>query len=293
MYSKIIDIIKDKSLVLVGFGKEGKSSYNFIRKYLPNKEITIVDKNDKLFEQNDFLNNDNNIKVIMGDNYLDSLNDYDLIIKSPGVKIPDNINDLVKNKITSQLELILEVDRNNEPELEEGTYYIVDLIGLEVYTDEKVLLGIVEDIFNTGSNDIYVVKDVEGKEILLPGIDDVIKDVDENLDIQMLGAIAKSAYEKYAKNIGKPNRLQSIFTNEFKKKFDFNYNKNRTIENIEFIEIKIIDIKKDKYLEFKAYYIVKCNDYIKEENKDKIVYNKIIFSLINIDDLWLIKDIED
>ena len=122
---------------------------------------------------------------------------------------------------------------------------------------------------------------------------DVIKDVDENLDIQMLGAIAKSAYEKYAKNIGKPNRLQSIFTNEFKKKFDFNYNKNRTIENIEFIEIKIIDIKKDKYLEFKAYYIVKCNDYIKEENKDKIVYNKIIFSLINIDDLWLIKDIED
>ena len=122
---------------------------------------------------------------------------------------------------------------------------------------------------------------------------DVIKDVDENLDIQMLGAIAKSAYEKYAKNIGKPNRLQSIFTNEFKEKFDFNYNKNRTIENIEFIEIKIIDIKKDKYLEFKAYYIVKCNDYIKEENKDKIVYNKIIFSLINIDDLWLIKDIED
>ena len=113
MYSKIIDIIKDKSLVLVGFGKEGKSSYNFIRKYLPNKEITIVDKNDKLFEQNDFLNNDNNIKVIMGDNYLDNLNDYDLIIKSPGVKIPDNINDLVKDKITSQLELILEVDRNN------------------------------------------------------------------------------------------------------------------------------------------------------------------------------------
>lgn len=122
---------------------------------------------------------------------------------------------------------------------------------------------------------------------------DVIKDVDENLDIQMLGAIAKSAYEKYAKNIGKPNRLQSIFTNEFKEKFDFETNSKRKIENIEFVEIKIIDIKKDKYLEFKAYYIVKCNDYTKEENKDKIVYNKIIFNLINIDELWLIKDIED
>ncbi len=113
MYNKIIDIIKDKSLVLVGFGKEGKSSYKFIRKYLPNKEITIVDQNEKIYEQNDYLNSDKNVKVITGDNYLDSLNNYDLIIKSPGVKIPDEIFNIVKNKITSQLELILEVDRDN------------------------------------------------------------------------------------------------------------------------------------------------------------------------------------
>ena len=72
----------------------------------------------------------------------------------------------------------LEVDRDDEPELEEGKYYIVDLIGLDVYTDENVFLGIVEDIFNTGSNDIYVVKNENGKEILLPGIDDVIKNID-------------------------------------------------------------------------------------------------------------------
>lgn len=113
MYNKIIDIIKDKSLVLVGFGKEGKSSYNFIRKYLPDKEITIVDQNEKIYEQNDYLNSDKNVKVITGDNYLGSLNDYDLIIKSPGVKIPDEIFNVVKEKITSQLELILEVDRDN------------------------------------------------------------------------------------------------------------------------------------------------------------------------------------
>ena len=37
--------------------------------------------------------------------------------------------------------------------------------------------GKVDDIFNTGSNDIYVVKDELGKQILLPGIEDVIKDV--------------------------------------------------------------------------------------------------------------------
>ena len=70
------------------------------------------------------------------------------------------------------------VNRDDEEPLEEGVYYIVDLIGLEVYTDEGVLLGNVDDIFNTGSNDIYVVKDGKGKQILLPGIPDVIKDVD-------------------------------------------------------------------------------------------------------------------
>ena len=113
MYNKIIDIIKDKSLVLVGFGKEGKSSYNFIRKYLPDKEITIVDQNEKIYEPNDYLNSDKNVKVITGDNYLGSLNDYDLIIKSPGVKIPDEIFNVVNKKITSQLELILEVYRDN------------------------------------------------------------------------------------------------------------------------------------------------------------------------------------
>ena len=70
------------------------------------------------------------------------------------------------------------VDRANEEPLEEGVYYIVDLIGLEVYEDTGKLLGKVDDIFNTGSNDIYVVKDEQGKQILLPGIPDVLKKVD-------------------------------------------------------------------------------------------------------------------
>lgn len=70
------------------------------------------------------------------------------------------------------------VDRKNEEPLEEGVYYIVDLLGLEVYTEEGQCLGKVDDIFNTGSNDIYVVKDELGKQILLPGIQEVLKEVD-------------------------------------------------------------------------------------------------------------------
>ena len=70
------------------------------------------------------------------------------------------------------------IDREKEEPLKEGVYYIVDLIGLEVYTDEGKLLGKVDDIFNTGSNDVYVVKDELGKEILLPGIPEVLKNID-------------------------------------------------------------------------------------------------------------------
>ena len=72
----------------------------------------------------------------------------------------------------------LTVSRDSVEKLEEGRYYIVDLLGLEVYTDEQTLLGTLEDIFNTGSNDIYVVKDKQGKQILLPAIQDVIKQID-------------------------------------------------------------------------------------------------------------------
>ncbi len=71
----------------------------------------------------------------------------------------------------------LKVNRQDEPELEEGTYYIVDLLGLDVYSDEGILLGKVEDIFNNGSCDIYDVKDELGKQLLLPAISDVIKEI--------------------------------------------------------------------------------------------------------------------
>lgn len=70
------------------------------------------------------------------------------------------------------------VDREIFGELPEGVYYIADLIGLDVYTEKNEYLGKVDDIFNTGSNDIYVVKNENGMQKLLPGIDEVIKKID-------------------------------------------------------------------------------------------------------------------
>ena len=73
---------------------------------------------------------------------------------------------------------IIEIDRKDAIPLEKGEYFIADLLESEVFTDEGEKLGILNDIYNTGSNDIYVVKNELGKTILLPGIKDVIKEVD-------------------------------------------------------------------------------------------------------------------
>lgn len=72
----------------------------------------------------------------------------------------------------------IEIDRLDAIPLEEGEYFIADLLGSEVYSDEGELLGILDDIYNTGSSDIYVVKNELGKTILLPYIDEVIKQID-------------------------------------------------------------------------------------------------------------------
>ena len=71
----------------------------------------------------------------------------------------------------------LEVDRENAIELEEGEYFIADLLGMNVLTEENEQLGKLEDIFNAGSSDIYVVKSEDGKQILLPAISEVIKEI--------------------------------------------------------------------------------------------------------------------
>jgi 16S rRNA processing protein RimM len=63
--------------------------------------------------------------------------------------------------------------------LPDGQYYWYQLIGMRVCTDSGDDIGILEDILETGSNDVYVVKGVE-RETLLPAIPDVILDVDPN-----------------------------------------------------------------------------------------------------------------
>ena len=93
-----------------------------------------------------------------------------VLIKFKGIENLEQAN-LLRNSY-------LIIDREKEEPLEEGRYYIVDMLGIDVYTEEGKSLGKLDDIFNTGSNDVYVVRDELGKQILLPAIKEVIKSVD-------------------------------------------------------------------------------------------------------------------
>ena len=72
----------------------------------------------------------------------------------------------------------IKIKREAARKLPEGTYFIADLIGIKVYDENGNLLGKVDDIYNNKSTDIYVIKDDLGKQILLPGTKEVIKQVD-------------------------------------------------------------------------------------------------------------------
>lgn len=73
--------------------------------------------------------------------------------------------------------LYMKVDRANAVKLPKDSFFIADLIGLEVYDEKDMLLGELSDVIKTGSNDVYVVKDEHGKEILIPALKSVVKEI--------------------------------------------------------------------------------------------------------------------
>lgn len=70
------------------------------------------------------------------------------------------------------------IERKDAVPLEENEYFICDIIGAEVYTEDGELFGSLRDVLTTGANDVYVVTTKEKKEVLLPVIPDCVKEID-------------------------------------------------------------------------------------------------------------------
>ena len=93
-----------------------------------------------------------------------------IVLKLAGI---DDINEAEKLKGCQII-----VSREDALPLEEGEYYRSDLIGMKVITDEGENLGLLEQIYDSGANDVYSVTPSEGKPILIPAIKQCILNVD-------------------------------------------------------------------------------------------------------------------
>lgn len=70
------------------------------------------------------------------------------------------------------------VTRENAVKLKKNEYFIADLIGMKVYTEDEAYLGVLNDVLATGANDVYEVRMENGKDVLIPAIHQCILDVD-------------------------------------------------------------------------------------------------------------------
>lgn len=85
----------------------------------------------------------------------------------------NNINDIECYKGKDIL-----VSRDNAVKLEKGEYYIADILGAKVILEDGSEFGVLEDVMQTGANDVYVVKTLDNREVLLPKIDECVKKLD-------------------------------------------------------------------------------------------------------------------
>ncbi len=164
MLNKLIEQLKDKNIAILGFSKEGKSTYNFIKRHNINSTITILDGNESLLENNPFLKEEK-IELVLGEHYLDNLERFDLIFKSPGVKLKDIDITSFKDKITSNLGIVLDNYRDNlicitgtkgKSTTTSLIYKVLKDQNYDVYLTGNIGIPLLDKIDNIKENTIYV-----------------------------------------------------------------------------------------------------------------------------------------
>ena len=100
-------IISGKKVLILGFGREGKSTFQLIRNYFPEFFLTIADLDKSILLKNNFLENDIYFDTILGEDYLNCIPQFDVVIKSPGISLSTIDIEFDPDKITSQTDLFL------------------------------------------------------------------------------------------------------------------------------------------------------------------------------------------
>ena len=182
MYNEMINNLKNKSICILGFGKEGKSTYNYLTKH----GITNIKVHDKVVQ---------NVDGIYGDDCLKDLDKYDIIIKSPGVVLKDIDITNIKDKLSSELELLLEYSKCN-------------IIGITGSKGKSTTTSLIYEMIKANGYDTYLLGNIG-----IP-IFDYLDDFKEDsyLVIEMAGL--QLEYVKHSPHI-------AVITNFYEEHLDF------------------------------------------------------------------------
>ena len=102
----IADSLRDKKILILGFGREGKSTFRLLKNLLPGQSPAIADRSEQIGESEEILRHSGKLTVSSGEDYLSALDAYDIIFKSPGIKLPSGaLRDI--SRLTSQTRVFL------------------------------------------------------------------------------------------------------------------------------------------------------------------------------------------
>lgn len=173
--------LKNKRILILGFGREGVDSFKFLRKLFPKKILGVADRNKKIknpykaepsgFRQKskikNLIRNDKKIKWHLGENYLQAIKNYDMVIKSPGIPIyfPEIKKAYQKGKITSQTEIFFDnclgkivgvTGTKGKSTTASLIYQILKTAGLKTHLVGNIGKPVLNLLFSATPNDIYV-----------------------------------------------------------------------------------------------------------------------------------------
>lgn len=275
MLDKLLNYLRDKKILILGFGMEGESSYRFLRKHFPEKNLFIADKNTNLINDKIELVEDPYLELSLGENYLNGVEEYDLILKAPGISLKDVDISKFKDKITSQLELLLEfvnvftigiTGTKGKSTTSSLMYKILVDQGKDAYLLGNIGEPIFNDIDEFKSNTIAVIElSSHALEFVKKSTNiGIILDIfEEHLDHYT--SLEKYIEAKYnlAKYQTEKDFLIYNYDNEFMRKYKFNYKD-------EDYAISINEKPKTKNKVFLENNIIYCNDEIFMDKSEKI-----------------------